>query len=133
MEDFHQEGCLVLLEAIRKFDTKYGKSFTRFFELLLVRKFLTLLKKNNKPMAILSEEIINTIHVEESKPIYMTKKHIEKAKKNLTEIEFQIFCEHYVNNEKIASICQKLGLQEKKVYNALYRIKIKLRCFNELS
>lgn len=133
VEDFYQEGCLVLLEAIRKFDSKYGKSFTRFFELLLVRKFLTLLKKNNKPMAILSEEIINTIQVEEIESVYVTKKHVDMARDALTETEYKIFYEYYVCNEKIADICNKYELGEKKVYNALYRIKIKLRCFQTLS
>ncbi len=133
IEDFYQEGCLVLLEAIRKFDTKFGKSFTRFFELLLVRKFLTLLKKYNKPLSILSEEIINTIHIEEEERYYITNKHIEVAFEVLTESEFDVFYEHYVNNEKIKDLCKVLSLPEKKVYNALYRIKIKLRCYKSLS
>jgi RNA polymerase sporulation-specific sigma factor len=132
-EDFYQEGCLVLLEAIHKFDVKYGKSFTRFFELLLVRKFLTLLKKLNKPVVTLSEEIISTIRVEEEEPIYMTEKHLVIAREELTEVEYDVFFEHYVRNKKIKEICAKYLLPEKKVYNALYRIKLKLRRFKELS
>lgn len=132
-EDFYQEGCLVLLEAIHKFDSKFGKSFTRFFELLLVRKYLTLLKKLNKPLAILSEEIISNIVVEEEERYYITQKHIDKALEVLTSTEYDVFYEHYVLSKKIADICEKLSLPEKKVYNALYRIKIKLRCYRELS
>ena len=132
-EDFYQEGCLSLLDAIRKFDPKFNKTFTRFFELLLVRKFLTLLKKANKPLAILSEEIINTIVVEEPETYYITSKHVEKAQEVLTESEFNVFYEHYVRNRKIINISKLFGMKEKRVYNALYRIKIKLRCFKEIS
>ncbi len=132
-EDFYQEGCLVLLEAIRKFDVKYGKSFTRFFELLLVRKYLTLLKKLNKPIVTLSEEIMNTIRVDEEEAYYITRKHLEVAKEELTLVEYDVFFEHYVQNKKIKEICYKYSLPEKKVYNALYRIKLKLRRFKELS
>ena len=122
-----------MLDAIRKFDPKFNKTFTRFFELLLVRKFLTLLKKANKPLAILSEEIINTIVVEEPETYYITSKHVEKAQEVLTESEFNVFYEHYVMNRKIINISKLFGMKEKRVYNALYRIKIKLRCFKEIS
>lgn len=132
-DDFYQEGCLSLLEAIRKFDPKFNKSFTRFFELLLVRKFMTLLKKANKPLAILSEEIINTIRVEETKTDYITNNHIEKAFEVLTEKEFDVFYEFYVHNKKIGFITKKFGMNDKRVYNALYRIKLKLHCFKDLS
>lgn len=133
MEDFFQEGCLVLLEAIHKYDSGFGKSFTRFFELLLVRKFLTILKKHNKPLSILSEEIVNSFQIEEEEAVYITKSHVDMAEKVLTKVEFDIFTEHYIYEHKIAQICKHLKLKEKKVYNALYRIKIKLRCFRELS
>lgn len=132
-EDFYQEGCLVLLEAIHKYDIKYGKTFTRFFELLLVRKFMTLLKKLNKPVVTLSEDVLGSIYVEEEKPVYVTSKHVEIAREELTDTEYDVFFEHYVKNKKIKEICLKYSLTEKKVYNALYRIKLKLRRFRELS
>lgn len=47
-DDFLQEGYLMLNKAINLFDESKNKTFTRYFELILKRKFWALLKKAAK-------------------------------------------------------------------------------------
>ena len=47
-DDYFQEGCLMLHKAIRIYDESSQMTFTGFFELLLKRKIITLLKKDLK-------------------------------------------------------------------------------------
>ena len=48
IDDYYQEGLLVLYQAIHKYDLESPMSFTNFFDLLLQRKFIDLLRKNKK-------------------------------------------------------------------------------------
>ena len=45
-DDYYQEGCLMLYHAIKIYDEDSRMSFTNFFDLLLKRRILTLLKKD---------------------------------------------------------------------------------------
>lgn len=126
-DDFYQEGCMVLLEAIRKYDESYNKSFTRFYELLLVRKFINLLNKENKPVSYHEESVFGRFILEEEDVIFCTKTDRLLAKDVLNDLEYLIFDQHYVNNIGLQEISKDLELPIKRVYNTVYRIKQKLR------
>lgn len=47
-EDFLQEGLYMLFRAVRTYDEFSNKSFNKYFDLILQRKFMNLLSKENK-------------------------------------------------------------------------------------
>ena len=47
-EDYLQEGRIVLLKAIDTYRTEFEKTFTKYFELLLINRFNTLYRINKK-------------------------------------------------------------------------------------
>ncbi|MCD6482238.1 MAG: helix-turn-helix domain-containing protein, partial [Candidatus Izimaplasma sp.] len=44
-DDMFQEGMMILYKSIKAFDDSFSKTFTRYFELNLDRKYITLLSK----------------------------------------------------------------------------------------
>ncbi|XMB86659.1 sigma-70 family RNA polymerase sigma factor [Mycoplasmatota bacterium WC44] len=132
-DDFYQEGCLALLNSIHVYNPKYNKSFTRFFEMVLTRKFISLIKKESKPLYIVSDETLNNYIVSEDERYYIKEKDIEYAKRNLSSIEYDVFYEHYYLEKSIDDIVKKFGYTEKRIYNAIYRIKRKMKPMREFS
>mgnify|MGYP000909807808 FL=1 len=47
-DDFFQEGLICLHKAISTFREDKNKTFTRYFDLILQRRFIQILKKENK-------------------------------------------------------------------------------------
>ena len=52
-DDFFQEGLMCLNVAINTYCDMYKKSFNKFFDLILQRKFIALLKKDQMVQAFL--------------------------------------------------------------------------------
>ena len=132
-EDYFQEGQSALLESIRKFDPKYKKTFTRFFEMVLVRRFMSLLNKGNKPLYYVEESSLRNFVVKETVNLILTEEKLEEFNEILSGIEFKIFKSLYFDERSITETSNKLGCSEKRIYNAIYRIKNKLRGRIEIS
>jgi RNA polymerase sporulation-specific sigma factor len=126
-DDFIQEGNLMLLHAMKIFDPTYQKTFTRFFELILTRKFMNLMTPARKQLIYFSEDLFETMRVEESVTWLLKEEHLIIAKEALTAFEYEIFVEHYQQAQSIAQIAQAQSVSVKKVYNTLYQIKNKLK------
>jgi RNA polymerase sporulation-specific sigma factor len=126
-DDFVQEGNLMLLHALKIFDPSYQKSFTRFFELILTRKFMNLMTPSHKQMIYFSEELFESMRVEESVTWHLKDAHLAIAKDALTPLEYQIFVDHYQQALPISQIATSQMVSVKKVYNTLYQIKNKLK------
>jgi RNA polymerase sporulation-specific sigma factor len=126
-DDFIQEGNLMLLHAIKIFDPSFQKSFTRFFELILTRKFMNLMTPLRKQLIYFSEDLFESMRVEETLTWHLNDAHVSIAKETLTPFEFQIFIEHYQQAISIAQIASTQDVSVKKVYNTLYQIKNKLK------
>lgn len=126
-DDFIQEGNLMLLHAMKIFDPSYQKTFTRFFELILTRKFMNLMTPLRKQLIYFSEELFETMRVEESVTWLLKDEHLSIAKETLTAFEYEIFVEHYKQAHSITDIAQAQLVSVKKVYNTLYQIKNKLK------
>jgi RNA polymerase sporulation-specific sigma factor len=126
-DDFIQEGNLMLLHAIKIFDPSFQKSFTRFFELILTRKFMNLMTPLRKQLIYFSEELFESMRVEETMTWHLKEVHVTIAKEVLTPFEFQIFLDHYQQAISISQIATIQLVSVKKVYNTLYQIKNKLK------
>jgi RNA polymerase sporulation-specific sigma factor len=126
-DDYMQEGNMMLLHAIKVFDPTFQKTFTRFFELILTRKFINLMTPSHKQMIYLSEELMEHLKVEEETRWRLFPHHLTIAKASLKPLEFDVFVEHYQHGYSIEQIAYNQKQSVKKIYNTLYQIKIKLR------
>ena len=126
-DDFIQEGNLMLLHAMKIFDPSYQKTFTRFFELILTRKFMNLMTPSHKQPIYFSEELFDSMRVEEAVTWILKDDHLLIAKEALTDFEYQIFVDHYQQAQSISQIAKAQLVSVKKVYNTLYQIKNKLK------
>ncbi|MGI6787493.1 MAG: sigma-70 family RNA polymerase sigma factor [Acholeplasmataceae bacterium] len=116
-EDFFQEGLLMLHKAIISFNEAKNKTFTRYFELILKRRFWALLKRLPKYVIKDIPEIQGSYILRETEIVIPDLK---------SKLELDIFEMYFVNNESISDISKKRGYKVKQIYNAIYRIREKI-------
>jgi RNA polymerase sporulation-specific sigma factor len=130
-DDYRQESLMVLVEAIKIYDQSYSKSFCRFFELLLERRLLRLLKREKiyENIHILKEEFDSFGSLDnnlEKQGIY------DKKIKEVQEIKFDEFKEKilkeiFIKGDSIKEFCKRYDVDGKYVYNHIYLIRSKLK------
>ncbi|CCV64861.1 RNA polymerase sigma-70 factor, ECF subfamily [Alteracholeplasma palmae J233] len=119
-EDYYQEGIMLLHKAVVYFDENKNKTFTRYFELILKRKFFKL--KNRLPEYRLQEETHFLKHAayhedyEEFEEIDL-KNPMEKI----------IYEAYFKERKKITQIACETNYTKKQIYNTIYRIKEKYK------
>ena len=128
-DDMYQESLMVLFKSLERFDEKYSKTFTRYFEQNLERKFITIVSKRvrrseifKKNQKYIYESNHNTTH--HSEYFDLVKKEITKV---LTNTENLVYTLRELNNYSISYIHDNYGLTDKVIYNSLHRAKIKIR------
>lgn len=120
--DFFQESLILLNKAIHIFDESYNKSFTRFFEMILIRRLIALKKETQR--MILKEP---TFFYQLASP----ETHIEKITHTFKDQKKQIVYDHYFENKRsVAYISQTFNLTSKQVYNIIYQIKQTIKKMN---
>jgi len=124
-DDYYQEGCLMLHKAIKIYDENSKKSFTKFFELLLNRRILTLLRKDLKECEIEKfgdfDEYPNLI--EDNNVAYL----FESVENNLSEIEKIAYERLIMCHEKVENVAKELGINPKSLSNAKQRTLKKIK------
>jgi len=128
-DDMYQESLMILFKSLEKFDEKYSKTFTRYFEQNLERKFITIVSKRVRRSEIFrqNEKYIfehnhNTYH--ESEYYELIKIEIAKI---LTKTENLVYTLRELNNYSISYISGNYGLGDKVIYNSLHRAKKKIK------
>ena len=127
-DDYYQEGCLMLYRAIKIYDEESKMSFTKFFELLLKRRILTLLRKNLKLEEI--EKIERLEELDEYPSLIVDHEVnalLEECQYILTEIEKIAYDRIIVQNEKVEKVAKELGINPKSLSNAKQRALIKIK------
>lgn len=126
IDDYYQEGLLVLHQAIKKYNLESPMSFTNFFDLMLQRKIIDLLRKNKKYFEdnLLKEDVDIVVTYEPVNKILIEEK-ISLLFDKLSDIEKKVFLLKYKDNMKSKEIAETLKLDLKKVYSANDRIKLK--------
>lgn len=128
-DDFYQEGLLSLDKAIKTYDDKYGKSFNKYFDLILQRRFIQILKKEQK-------HFYNTVYVEDfydvveecSVPYNIEyEETTEEICKLLSDFEKKVFECRIKKNLKTADTAALLNCSVRQVYNAMLRIRQKVK------
>ncbi len=117
-DDFHQEGLMMLIKAVKTFNESRGKTFTRYFELILKRQFYHL--KRSLPKHQLYE----------NPDFYKGTVHLEEAPLNdpgLNEKEKIVYQAYFIEKQAIANIALQMKQNNKHIYNMIYRIREKYK------
>lgn len=128
-EDYLQEGRIVLLKAIDTYRTEFEKTFTKYFELLLINRFNTLYRVNQKYEKHIVLVEVEKVDINNKKE----DKHFDLKDVNtdiLSAFELDVFKYHFLENHSIEETVQKFDLTKKQVYNTIQRIKKKLLAKN---
>lgn len=127
-DDFFQEGLMILNNAVSEFSEEYNKSFTRFFELLLIRRFIRLRGNSyyKNKYYFLNESLIDKLegNISEKRSIDY---YINKEKNYLSKLENIILQEYFLNSLSVKVISEKYNVDVKKIYNTISRVKNKLK------
>lgn len=117
-EDFYQEGILMLHKAIKSFDERFNKSFTRYFELIARRHFFKL--KQALPKYYLFDHtdfVKDVVYIEESYDEIDLRSSLERM----------VYEKYFVLKQSVTRIQQESIYSAKQIYNAIYRIKDKYK------
>lgn len=125
-DDFFQEGLITLKKAIETYKDEYGKTFNKYFDLLIQRRFIQLLKKESKYFYNVSvvEDVDTIVCLEEKKEV-LTLNDVDTS--NLSTFENQVMELIYIENMKALEVSEKLNCDIRKVYNAVSRAKNKIK------
>lgn len=124
-DDYYQEGCLMLHKAIKIYDENSKMSFTKFFELLLKRRIITLLRKDLKESEIEKFEDFDEYPnlIEENNVTYL----FETVENSLSEMEKIAYERLIMCNEKVENVAKELGINPKSLSNAKQRTLKKIK------
>lgn len=126
-EDFFQEGLMALNDAINHFNPYFHKTFNKYFDLILQRRIIGLLKKEKEYFyrVTLVGSFWSCCLLEE--PIFYDR---WLSFDNLTQFEHKIYQLRFKQNYKAREISKLLNCDIKKVYNTIYTVKQKVSLEN---
>ena len=125
-DDYYQEGMLCLIKAINTYNEMYSYSFNSYFELILKRKFIDLIKKKKSQESIsysdeLEEYVVDYLSIiNDDRNNFIEENNVKLSKFEL--LVYQYKCIECLKPAKIAKILEK---DIKQIYDAINRIKIK--------
>lgn len=125
-EDFFQEGRLTLLKAISTFSPFYGKTFNKYFLLILERHFIEKLRKEST--YFYKTAILEDVFAYEESHVY---DQFLMSDLRLNQLEREVFYLKYFEKNSPQLISKKLNLSVRKVYNLLFSIRKKAKNFYE--
>ena len=128
-DDMMQEGYMILHKSIQNYDESQGKSFTRYFEMSLTHKFISIVTKRRRRGEIFHSNelyIYETNHNTISNSVYY-ELYKEEIAKLLTKEEFLVYTLRELKNYSISYISTIVSANDKKIYNCLHRAKTKIK------
>ncbi|HPT89088.1 MAG: sigma-70 family RNA polymerase sigma factor [Acholeplasmataceae bacterium] len=128
-DDFYQEGLLALDKAIKTYDDRFGKSFNKYFDLILQRRFIQILRNEQKYVydTMYVEDFYEII--EEPKVLYNLEYEevLQNVEQNLSDFEKKVFECRVKKNLSSKETAQLLNCSIRQVYNAMLRIRQKVK------
>ena len=126
IEDYYQECLIALYDATKRYDSNSNISFTKFLDLILQRKIMSLLRKNKKYFEVNCIcENVDIVEAYESRKENLFEEKIEELENKLSTFELKVFELKYKKELKNKEIAKALDVGIDKVYNACDRIKSK--------
>ncbi len=128
-DDVFQESLMILYKSVVKFDDTFNKTFMRFFEMNLTNKLISIKKKNNRYGQFLSEKMpaLYNSSLPELNVYTISDSEIKQALMMLSNFEKVVFQAKIIGNRTVKETALYLNCEEKKIYNALDRIKNKIK------
>jgi RNA polymerase sporulation-specific sigma factor len=128
-DDCFQEGMIVLYKSIRKFNDSRNKSFTRYFEGNLEHHFISMIRTRQRRAKFMREKLYKLAEFEvcESPSESYSKEDIVQALSTLSPLEKTIFLSKFIQNKDVRTISAEQDIPVKKVYNAMDRIRQKIK------
>jgi len=122
-DDFFQEGLMALNTALITYNPFYNKTFNKYFDLILQRRFMYVLSLSRDYFynVTLVEDINFQINEE---PVRYNR---DDFLYHLNEQENTLYELRYLKRYKCKEIAKILGWNIKKVYNSLYALRAKIK------
>jgi len=126
-EDFLQEGLLVLNKAIQTFNPETKKTFNKYFDLILQRKFIQILRKESHhfydvDLVGIGDTLAESPRVYEEFPDFGE----ILGRCQFSDFESRVLA-FLTQGEKIKNITSSLSCTPKQIYDANYRIRRKIK------
>ncbi len=118
IDDFHQEGVLMLFKAIQTFDPERNKSFTRYFELIMRRQFYHMKQSLPHYMLFDHTDFVKTPCYIEEEPLVLELS---------SDMESKVYHDYFISRKTVSTIHTETGYSKKQIYNTVYRIKEKYK------
>lgn len=128
-DDCFQEVLMLLHKSILRFDDTFGKTFTRYFELNLTNYLISYKNKKNNYFSFKYEKLptYQTHLFEEARKYNYLDSEVRDALEALSAFEKQVFQAKIISNRSVRETANALSTNEKRIYNALERIKKKIK------
>lgn len=126
-EDFFQEGLMALNDAINTFNPMYSKSFNKYFDLILQRRFINILRKESNYFYKVT--LVDDFYGALGEDLFTYNQEI--IENNLNKFENEVFELRFKRNYKARDIANILKCDLKKVYNTIYLVKQKITKDNQ--
>jgi RNA polymerase sporulation-specific sigma factor len=128
-DDCYQESLILLHKSIIMFDCDYGKTFTRFYEMNLTRFLISYKKRNNNYFYFINERlpVYQNQFFTEAKDIQYLDDEIKDALAHLSDFEKRVYQAKIIELRSVKETAKYLQTNEKRIYNALDRIKNKIK------
>lgn len=136
-EDIVQEGMIGLYKAIRGYDAQSGGTFRAFAQVCIKRQIISAVRAYNRKkhlplnsyVSLADEDNSAAPEADEPLSVVLDKEYTARAyvkiNRVLSRLEMRVLS-LYLDGLPYAEIAQKIGVGEKAVDNAIYRIKKKL-------
>jgi RNA polymerase sporulation-specific sigma factor len=128
-EDCFQEALMLLHKSLIMFDETYNKTFTRYFELNLHNHLITYKGKKCRYENFKIEKLplLYDFRVKEHEKTYYLDSEIFEALSSLSEFEKQVYQIKIIEDRNVKECANYLNCDEKQVYNAVARIRNKIK------
>mgnify|MGYP001004224281 CR=1 FL=1 len=127
-DDCFQESLLVLYRSVMKFEDRFGKTFTKYFENNLENHLISTLRKQSRQGKFLNE--YGVFYVQESIPgadsycgLHQTMDELVSLLSNREQRVYDLWIKQ---GKTVRDCAEILQMKEKQVYNAMDRIRKKL-------
>ncbi len=128
-DDYFQEGQMVLYRSVLKFDDSFNKTFTRYFESNYEHHLISAIRTRQRKQRFVVEKLpmLYVDSIQEAKTDYYTETEIKAVLDLLSNLEKSIFSLRFIQNLEVRKIAEIEGLDSKTVYNAIERIRKKIK------
>ena len=123
-DDYLQEGRLVLVKAIERYNTESPKTFNRYFDLILQNRFISLYRAHKHDAEVIMYDMLDVLDYQDPVDSETLEK-IEAAP--LSDIEKKIIDMRVVKEMSVKAISETMKMSQKQVYNALSRARQKIK------